>query len=196
MDDHRRLEEGSSQPDRGESSRAWWASAPFPGFAIGQRALLVRTPNGNVLWDCISLLDEDTVEAVQKLGGISAIAVSHPHTVGSLVEWSHAFDYAPIYWHADNRRWVMRPDRAFEFWEGETCPLMDGITLVRCGGHFEGSTVLHWAAGCGRTRRPADRRHDHGCLRPALCQFHVQLSKHDPVEPACSRTDCRCCGTL
>ena len=118
-----------------------------PGFAIGQRALLVRTPNGNVLWDCISLLDEDTVEAVQKLGGISAIAVSHPHTVGSLVEWSHAFDYAPIYWHADNRRWVMRPDRAFEFWEGETHPLLDGITLVRCGGHFEGSTVLHWAQG-------------------------------------------------
>jgi hypothetical protein len=118
-----------------------------PGFAIGQRALLVRTPNGNVLWDCISLLDEDTVEAVQKLGGISAIAVSHPHTVGSLVEWSHAFDYAPIYWHADNRRWVMRPDRAFVFWEGETHPLLDGITLIRCGGHFEGSTVLHWAQG-------------------------------------------------
>jgi glyoxylase-like metal-dependent hydrolase (beta-lactamase superfamily II) len=118
-----------------------------PGFAIGQRALLVRTLNGNVLWDCISLLDEDTVEVVHALGGISAIAVSHPHTVGSLVEWSHAFDYAPIYWHADNRRWVMRPDRAFEFWEGETCPLMEGITLIRCGGHFEGSTVLHWPQG-------------------------------------------------
>ena len=118
-----------------------------PGFAIGQRALLVRTPRGNVLWDCISLLDEDTVAAVRKLGGLAAIAVSHPHTVGSLVEWSHAFDYAPIYWHADNRRWAMRLDRAFEFWEGETCQLLDGITLIRCGGHFEGSTVLHWSRG-------------------------------------------------
>ncbi|MGE5463172.1 MAG: MBL fold metallo-hydrolase [Syntrophothermus sp.] len=118
-----------------------------PGFAIGQRALLVQTPNGNVLWDCISLLDGDTVDAVRELGGISAIAVSHPHTVGSLVEWSHAFDYAPIYWHADNRRWVMRPDRAFNFWEGETCEILEGITLIRCGGHFEGSTVLHWAQG-------------------------------------------------
>ena len=75
-----------------------------PGFAIGQRALLVQTPNGNVLWDCISLLDDATVEAVRALGGISAMAVSHPHTVGSLVEWSHAFENAPIYWHADNRR--------------------------------------------------------------------------------------------
>ncbi len=29
-----------------------------PSFAIGQRALLVRTPQGNVLWDCVSLLDD------------------------------------------------------------------------------------------------------------------------------------------
>jgi glyoxylase-like metal-dependent hydrolase (beta-lactamase superfamily II) len=118
-----------------------------PGFAIGQRALLVQTPEGNILWDCISLLDGDTLEEVRKLGGISAIAVSHPHTVGSVVEWSHAFDFAPIYWHADNRRWVMRPDRAFVFWEGETCEILGGVTLIRCGGHFEGSTVLHWPQG-------------------------------------------------
>jgi hypothetical protein len=118
-----------------------------PGFAIGQRALLVQTPDGNVLWDCISLLDDATVAAVDALGGISAIAVSHPHTVGSLVEWSHAFGNVPVYWHADNRGWVMHPDPAFVFWEGETCPLMDGITLIRCGGHFEGSAVLHWAQG-------------------------------------------------
>jgi len=100
-----------------------------------------------VLWDCISLLDDATVEAVRALGGISAIAVSHPHTVGSLVEWSHAFDNAPIYWHADNRDWVMRPDPAFVFWEGETHTLVDGLTLIRCGGHFEGSDVLHWVQG-------------------------------------------------
>lgn len=120
-----------------------------PGFAIGQRGLLVRTPNGNVLWDCNSLLDVDTVEAIKALGGISAIAVSHPHTVGSLVEYSHAFDNAPIYWHTDNRQWVMRPDPAFVFWESETRSIMDGITLIRCGGHFEGSSVLHWAGGSG-----------------------------------------------
>ena len=118
-----------------------------PGFAIGQRALLVQTPNGNVLWDCISLLDDATVQAIRELGGIAAIAVSHPHTVGSLVEWSHAFDNAPIYWHADNREWVMRPDPAFVFWEGKTHSLVDGLTLVRCGGHFPGSAVLHWPQG-------------------------------------------------
>jgi len=118
-----------------------------PGFAIGQRALLVQTPNGNVLWDCVSLIDDATVEAIRARGGIQAIAVSHPHTIGSLVEYSHAFDNAPIYWHADNREWAMRPDPAFAFWEGETCEIIDGLTLVRCGGHFKGSDVLHWSAG-------------------------------------------------
>ncbi len=118
-----------------------------PGFAIGQRALLVRTSKGNVLWDCISLLDDATVEAVRALGGIAAIAVSHPHLAGSIVDWSQAFDHAPIYWHADNRRWVMRPDPAYVFWEGERESLLEGITLIRCGGHFEGSAALHWAQG-------------------------------------------------
>ena len=118
-----------------------------PTFAIGQRGLLVQTPNGNVLWDCPSLFDDATVEAVRLLGGLRAIAVSHPHLVGSLVEWSHAFGNAPIYWHADNREWVGRPDPAYEFWMGETLEIPNGITLIRCGGHFPGSSVLHWPAG-------------------------------------------------
>jgi len=117
-----------------------------PSFAIGQRALLVQTPAGNVLWDCISLLDDPTIAAVRALGGIAAIAISHPHFYSAMVEWSEAFD-APIYLHADDRQWVMRPDTAITFWEGETHTLMDGITLIRCGGHFAGSAALHWAAG-------------------------------------------------
>jgi glyoxylase-like metal-dependent hydrolase (beta-lactamase superfamily II) len=118
-----------------------------PRFAIGQRALLLRAPGGNVLWDCISLLDEATVEAVKALGGLTAIAISHPHYYSSMVEWSQAFGGAPTYLHAADRQWVMRPDPAIIFWEGETRPLGEGLTLVRCGGHFEGGTVLHWAAG-------------------------------------------------
>ncbi len=57
-----------------------------PKFAIGQRALLVQTGEGNLLWDCISLIDEATVEGVRALGGISAIAISHPHYYSSMVD--------------------------------------------------------------------------------------------------------------
>ncbi len=119
-----------------------------PDFAIAQRALLVQSPHGNVLWDCISLIDEPTRAVVQSLGGISAIAISHPHYYSSMVEWSRAFN-APVYLHADDREWVMCPDSCIEFWDGETKKLNPDMKLIRCGGHFKGGTVLHWAGGAG-----------------------------------------------
>lgn len=117
-----------------------------PTFAIGQRALLVRSPQGNLLWDCITLIDDLTVETLRRLGGLRAIAISHPHYYSSMVEWARCFD-AAVFLHAADRRWVMRPDSSIEFWDGETKTLWDGMTLIRAGGHFEGGTVLHWAGG-------------------------------------------------
>ncbi len=117
-----------------------------PAFAIAQRALLLVTDQGNVLWDCISLLDDATVAIVKGLGGLIGIAISHPHYYASMVEWAQAFD-APIYLHAGDRQWVMRSDPAIKFWDGDTLPLARGVTLIRCGGHFAGGTVLHWAQG-------------------------------------------------
>src|SRR5207245_10325023 len=77
-----------------------------PSFAIGQRALLVRSPQGNVLWDCITVLDDATVADVRSLGGIRAIAISHPHYYSSMVEWSSAFE-APVLLHVADREGVM-----------------------------------------------------------------------------------------
>ena len=118
-----------------------------PHFAIGQRALWLRAGKTHVLWDCVSLVDDAMVQAIQAWGGLSAIAISHPHYYSSMVEWSQALGGVPIYLHAADRRWVMRQDRAIVFWEGESRELGDGVTLVRCGGHFDGGTVLHWAGG-------------------------------------------------
>jgi Metallo-beta-lactamase superfamily len=117
-----------------------------PSFAIGQRALLVQTEAGNVLWDCLAPFDEEVAAAVRQRGGIDAIAISHPHFYTTMVEWSRAFE-APIHLHAADRRWVMRPDAAIDFWDGERLDLFGGLTLLRLGGHFAGGTVLHWAAG-------------------------------------------------
>ena len=118
-----------------------------PEFAIGQRALLVRTNEGNFLWDSISLLDQATVELLHSLGGLRGIAISHPHYYTTMVEWSRAFDDAPIYLHAADRQWVMRPNKAIQFWEEEEKELAPGLTLLRCGGHFPGATILHWRDG-------------------------------------------------
>jgi hypothetical protein len=113
-----------------------------PRFAIGQRALLVPSGAGNVLWDCITLLDDETADEVERRGGLEAIAISHPHYYSCMVEWAHRFD-CPILLHADDREWVMRPDDSIELWSGETRELADGLTLLRLGGHFAGGTVLH-----------------------------------------------------
>jgi len=118
-----------------------------PRFAIGQRALLVQTPKGNVLWDCVSLIDEASIAAVKRLGGITSLAMSHPHLFGSMVEWSRAFGNAPIHLHVDHRPWVQRLDPVIEFWQGETFDMKEGLTLRRYGGHFDGSTVLLWPDG-------------------------------------------------
>jgi hypothetical protein len=119
-----------------------------PQFCIGQRALLLMTPDGNLLWDCISLLDAATRAIVAALGGVKAIAISHPHYYTSMVEWSEAFG-APIYLHGSDRQWVMRESKSIEFWRGDSLTLFGGVTLVRAGGHFAGGTVAHWASGAG-----------------------------------------------
>lgn len=117
-----------------------------PAFAIGQRALLVPDPGYPLLWDCLTLIDDATVAAIRAAGGIRAVAVSHPHYYSAVVEWARAFD-VPVYLHAADRAWVMRPDPAIVFWEGDSLALSEGVTLIRCGGHFPGGTVLHWARG-------------------------------------------------
>src|SRR5205809_5863378 len=116
-----------------------------PEFAIGQRALLLQSPDGNLLWDCISLLEDETIVEVNARGGIRAIAISHPHFYSAMIEWAERFD-AQIFLHAADRQWVMRKSPRIQFWEGLTLSLWDRLTLINLGGHFEGGTVLHWPA--------------------------------------------------
>lgn len=117
-----------------------------PSTAIGQRALLVPGEGGNVLWDSTSYVDDESVATVREHGGIAAIAVSHPHFYGAMVSWSEAFDGVPIYVHEADRQWVCR-DGNIRFWRGDTLEILPGRTLVNCGVHFDGGTVLHWAEG-------------------------------------------------
>ena len=153
-----------------------------PSFTIGQRALLVQTPNGNVLYDCVSLLDDDAIAEIERRGGIACICFSHPHFYDSMVEYSRAFD-APIIIPEADREHVMRPDPAIEYWDGNPLELLPGATLIQCGGHFDGSAVLHWRDG-------ADGK---GALlvgdsitvvpRPPLRQLHDQLPEPDTYVP-------------
>jgi hypothetical protein len=119
-----------------------------PSFAIGQRALLVPFGDSNLLWDCVSLLDDASADEVERRGGLAGIAISHPHYYSSMVEWAQRFD-CPVHLHAADAEWVMRPDPLIEHWDGERLELGHGLTLIRGGGHFPGGTMLHRADGAG-----------------------------------------------
>jgi glyoxylase-like metal-dependent hydrolase (beta-lactamase superfamily II) len=82
-----------------------------------------------------------------------------------MVVWAERFEVR-IYVHETNRPWIMRPGERITFWTGETYPLCDDITLVRLGGHFPGSTVLHWA-------HAADGK---GVLLTGVGKLYVELS--------------------
>lgn len=118
-----------------------------PAFAIGQRALLVRTPAGNVLWDCVPLLDEAARQRIGELGGIDAICLSHPHFYAAHVEYADAFD-ARIFLPRADREWVCRPSARIAWFDDDAEPV-PGVHLARTGGHFDGAAVLHWPAGSG-----------------------------------------------
>jgi hypothetical protein len=117
-----------------------------PHLAIGQRALVVATASGQVLWDPPGFIDEAAVAAVRERGPLLAVTASHPHFYGVAIEWSHAFDGAQVLVPEADAEWLMRPDPAVRHWSG-ALDLAPGVRLVECGGHFTGSAVLHWEAG-------------------------------------------------
>jgi hypothetical protein len=119
-----------------------------PKVGIGQQAHLVRTRAGNLMWDPVGYLDVEAMNRVRELGEVTAIAASHPHMFGVQVEWSKALGGVPVLVSEADAEWVQRPDQAIKTWGGryEVSP---GLTLHQVGGHFPGSSVVHWTAGAG-----------------------------------------------
>ncbi len=113
-----------------------------PPFGMGHRSILVQTPGGNLLWDPISYIDEQTVARISGLGGVAAIAISHPHAQGAMSEWSRAFGNAPIYANHSDQSWLASSSLSMKLWSG-TLEVLPQVTLVQCGGHFDGSAVAH-----------------------------------------------------
>lgn len=124
-----------------------WALQATPRVDIGQSALLVRTPHGNLLWDVPGYLDDEAVAAVRRLGGVAAVVASHPHMYGCQLEWARAFG-ATVHVSEADRGWVRRWGREGEIvtWS-EPFEVLPGIRLLQPGGHFPGSAVAVWAAG-------------------------------------------------
>ena len=155
-----------------------------PSFAIGQRAFLLRTTKGNVLWDCVSLLDDATIDTIRSHGGIDANAISHPHSYSSMVDWSAAFGDAPIYIHESDAQWIMRPDPRVHYWSGASIPLLDSVMLIVTPGHFEGYQVLHWRQGAGGQGALLSGDQPQVCMDTRWVSFMYSYPNYIPLAPA------------
>lgn len=122
-----------------------WSISTEPKFAIGQRCIFLETPAGNVLWDCIAYLDDETVEKIKSKGGLKAIVISHPHYYTTHLDWAEAFE-CPIYMAKEDEEWLSRADGAGrrKLIKGSHEDIVDGVVAAKPGGHFPGSLVLGW----------------------------------------------------
>jgi glyoxylase-like metal-dependent hydrolase (beta-lactamase superfamily II) len=132
-----------------------------PDFAIGQRAFLVPHDGGLMMWECLSLVTDEAVDRLKAMGGVTAIAISHPHFYAAMASWSEALSGVPVYLHAADRAWVQGCPRNVRFWDGERLTLADNLELVRLPGHFDGSAGLWWKDGPrpGGSLLPGDAIH-------------------------------------
>lgn len=118
----------------------------IPELGIGQRGLLVQTKHGNLLWEPPGFLDNAGIDVIHALGGVAVVAASHPHLTGSSIQWSHAFGHVPVYVADADRQWIRRPDPVIRLWAGVE-ELLPGLAMHQFGGHFAGSSMVHWPAG-------------------------------------------------
>jgi hypothetical protein len=144
-----------------------------PKFGIGQRAFLVETPEGNLQWDCISLLNDELAEFIGSRGGLTAIAISHPHYYTTMVDWSERFG-VPIYVHEEDREWVMRPAPTIVPWSGGQRALFGGLRLVR-------RALPRGERPPGVARCAVYRGHHSGVPRPAQRQLMYSYPNHIPL---------------
>lgn len=82
---------------------------------------------------------------INSLGGIDAIVISHPHYYTTHVEWARRFN-CPVYLSNEDSKWLERTDvkDVRKMIHGSTETILEGVTAVKTGGHFDGSLVLHW----------------------------------------------------
>jgi glyoxylase-like metal-dependent hydrolase (beta-lactamase superfamily II) len=105
------------------------------------------------LWDCITYLDEETVQHLQALGGIRAIVISHPHYFSTSAQWAEVFN-CDLFISAEDEQWLGNrgDNNRLKLWKGDKLhiPCAQDIShgsdliVIKTGGHFPGSSVLWW----------------------------------------------------
>ncbi|KAF4555989.1 Hypothetical protein D9617_2g059560 [Elsinoe fawcettii] len=115
-----------------------------PKLGIGERASLLLTPHGAIIWDCFAFLTPPLVEFLLSHHPI-AIVISHPHFYTTHLLWASLLK-CPVYLSSEDASWLSRPDPSGQrrFLTEAKTEIIPGVTAIKTGGHFPGSLVLHW----------------------------------------------------
>ena len=117
----------------------WCYRAENP-LGIASSGYVVELPGGNVGFEGTGWYDEEALEHIESIGGISYLSASHPHCYGALWQLRERFDPEVIL-QADDLPWATAFPPTWIF--DEKLRLGDDAELVRTGGHFAGHTILY-----------------------------------------------------
>ena len=178
VDDARRARAPTTRNEFRDEGDARSASAPSRSSRSASARCSSRSATRNLLWDCVTLLDDATAAEVERRGGLAGDRDLAPALLlgDGRVGAPLRLPDPP----ARRRRRVGHAARSRRSRTGtaSTLELGDGLTLVRGGGHFPGGTMLHRAEGA---RRAADRRHHPGHPGPRPRRLHVELPEPGPA---------------
>ncbi|KDQ06584.1 hypothetical protein BOTBODRAFT_39495 [Botryobasidium botryosum FD-172 SS1] len=147
-----------------------------PGVGISQTPIILRTPRGIAIWDCCAFLDPSTVSDILAMTSaeqpLLGIFISHPHFYGSSLTWARALGCS-IYVHERDREWWLREDGLEDgrvvWWNGTKLDIVEGLSVIRCGGHFDGSSVMHWDRSSSKDNAAGDASAPHPTSGVVLC---------------------------
>ncbi len=117
-----------------------WEFWTTPRFGLDSHGWLLTGQDGNVSFEAAPCYDEDSFDAIDRLGGIDIIAASHPHGYGALWQLQQRFD-APLLIQKEDLQWT-KAFRVTHPWD-ERHEILPGLVLHHTGGHYEGHSILH-----------------------------------------------------
>ncbi|RPF71186.1 MBL fold metallo-hydrolase [Aurantiacibacter spongiae] len=128
-----------------EVAEGLWAFTTTPALGLGGTGWLLVREGGNVAFEAAPYYSPPMLDTLARLGGIAALAASHPHGYGALFQLQREFDPPVVAIHKDDLAYT----KAFRVTApyDETLELASGCTLYRVGGHYAGQAALHDAGG-------------------------------------------------
>ena len=117
-----------------------WEFWTTPRFGLDSHGWLLLEPEGNVSFEAAPCYDDESLAAIEGLGGIAVIAASHPHGYGALWQLQQHFD-PPLLIQKEDLQWT-KAFRVTRPWD-ERHEIRPGLVLHHTGGHYEGHAVLH-----------------------------------------------------